>query len=310
MDAISAYEVAEGRLFETYGLAATTRFVDLPFPWRRTRVVEAGEGPPVVLVHGGGGHNGSSFAPLLAGLRGVRAIAVDRPGAPHDGTVDYRRIDLRSHAVGFLEAVLDALELPRVPFVANSMGGLWTFWLAQDRPERVTAIAQLGCPAVLLDTSAPRSMRLLAIPWVGERLLKMGRPSARMARKVLKQMGHGRSVAEGRIPPATYEYFASLSAMPSFAKTFSSIVRRVIWVSGTRAGMALDEEELSRIEQPTLFIWGEDDTFGSPEVGYRAVRAMPHASIEVLAGAGHLPWLDDPDRCADLVSRFIGSRVV
>jgi pimeloyl-ACP methyl ester carboxylesterase len=90
----------------------------------------------------------------MARLSGVRLVVVDRPGFGLSGGFDYRRVDLRQHALAFLESVLDALGIERAAFVANSMGGLWSFWLALDRPERVTRLAQLGSPALMTDTSA------------------------------------------------------------------------------------------------------------------------------------------------------------
>lgn len=305
MDALQRYEASERRLIEVCGADVVIRFVDLPAPWSRTRIIESGEGPPVLLVHGGGGTSAGTFIPLLAHLHGVRAIAVDRPGAPHSGAVDYHGVDLRSHAVGFLEATLDALELDSVPFVANSMGGLWTFWLALDRPGRVSAVVQLGCPAMILDTSAPTVMRLLSLPWVGPRLLTVGPQDQSMARRVFRQMGHGRSVDAGRIPSEVWDYMVATSAMPGYAATFASLIRRVMSLAGPRPGMSLDADQLGRLRQPTLFLWGDSDAFGGADVARAAADLVPDALLHVLPEAGHLPWLDDPKGCAGLVSGFL-----
>ena len=61
--AISEFESAERRLFEVYGLEVESRFLELRDPPMRARVLETGEGAPVVLVHGGGGV-GATWAPL------------------------------------------------------------------------------------------------------------------------------------------------------------------------------------------------------------------------------------------------------
>ncbi|MGI8594633.1 MAG: alpha/beta fold hydrolase [Solirubrobacteraceae bacterium] len=75
----------------------------------------------------------------------------------------YRGVDLRSHAVGFLNGLLDALELERASFVANSMGGLSAMWLAIERRKRVSSLALLGAPAMMLGSSAPLALRLLGV---------------------------------------------------------------------------------------------------------------------------------------------------
>src|SRR3712207_9527627 len=106
--ATSEFESAERRLFEVYGLEVQSRFLELRDPPIRTRVMESGEGAPVVLVHGGGGV-GATWAPLMARLSGVRLLVVDRPGFGLSGGFNYRGVALRQHAVAFLESVLAPL---------------------------------------------------------------------------------------------------------------------------------------------------------------------------------------------------------
>src|SRR5258708_19627400 len=90
-------------------------------------------------------------------------IALDRPGCGLSDGFDYSSVDdIRGHAVTFLGAVLDALGLDRARIVANSMGGLWSLWLALDRPERVSSLALLGCPALAAVTSAPAALRIIS----------------------------------------------------------------------------------------------------------------------------------------------------
>src|SRR5258708_20397042 len=90
-------------------------------------------------------------------------IALDRPGCGLSDGFDYSSVDdIRGHAVTFLGAVLDALGLDRARIVANSMGGLWSLWLALDRPERVSSLALLGCPALAAGTSAPAALRIIS----------------------------------------------------------------------------------------------------------------------------------------------------
>jgi pimeloyl-ACP methyl ester carboxylesterase len=68
--------------------------------------------------------------------------------------------------------------------------------------------------------------------------------------------------------------------------------------------MRITADQLRNILQPTLFIWGKDDPFGSVDAGRRAAALMPDARLEVV-GIGHLPWWDDADACARLVREFV-----
>lgn len=73
-------------------------------------------------------------------------------------------------------------------------------------------------------------------------------------------------------------------------------------VRGFSPAWTIPAELLAAVRTPTHFVWGGADTFGGPDVGHATVDAMPAATLEVWADAGHLPWLDDPDRAAAVVS--------
>ena len=63
--------------------------------------------------------------------------AAVRPSAGLSDAFDYRNVDLCAHAITFLDSLLDVLHLETRSLVCNSLGGLWSFWFALDRPQRV-----------------------------------------------------------------------------------------------------------------------------------------------------------------------------
>ncbi|MBI4338076.1 MAG: alpha/beta hydrolase [Chloroflexi bacterium] len=299
---VQEYEIAERRLFQRYGLEHRSHYVQLTGPPLRARVIEVGSGPPVLFVHGGGGV-ASGWVPLLAEMKGFRIFVVDRPGCGLTDGFNYRGSDFRRHAVSFLDGVMDALHLKGIPVVANSMGGLWTFWLAQEKPERVSAITQVGCPALLLDTSAPFFMHLLSVRGLNRILFSLQRPSVKMVKGVFRNMGHKQEAME-RLPGEYWECMFRSGMLPTYKEGWLTIIERVLRLTGPAYGLSLRKGELEQVKQPTLFIWGDNDTFGKPEVGRRAADVMPNAKLEVVSG-GHLPWLDDPKHVASSVSTFL-----
>jgi pimeloyl-ACP methyl ester carboxylesterase len=56
---------------------------------------------------------------------------------------------------------------------------------------------------------------------------------------------------------------------------------------------------------PVGFLWGEDDLFGGTATAQAFVAQIPNAQLELLPGAGHAPWLDNPDQLASRVDRFL-----
>jgi 2-hydroxy-6-oxonona-2,4-dienedioate hydrolase len=69
--------------------------------------------------------------------------------------------------------------------------------------------------------------------------------------------------------------------------------------------LSLGEDLLGRITTPTCFLWGVDDPFGGIDVARKLVASMPAAELEMVPDAGHLPWLDDPVRAAEVVGSFL-----
>lgn len=102
---------------------------------RRVHLIEAGDGPPVVLLHGGGTSSLSHLS-LLAHLQGVRAINADRPGFGLSDPVHVPRERYRDAAIEFVDELLDALELETAALAGASGGGIWAVWYALAHPER------------------------------------------------------------------------------------------------------------------------------------------------------------------------------
>jgi 2-hydroxy-6-oxonona-2,4-dienedioate hydrolase len=288
-------ETAERNLFALYGLEPETVAIALPAVGVGSRVLVAGEGPPLLLLHGGSG-SAAQWAPLMASLQGHTMYAIDRPGSGTGDFFDYTGVDLRAHAIGFLESVFDALDIPAAPVVANSVGGLWSFWFAFDRPERIDAVVQLGCPAFLLGTRVPLAMRFASIGLV-ERSDRR-----RHARALLRHVAGGRGLE--RAPEQFVEWLYAAELRRAHVRTRAGYLRELARMHREQPEMGLGPEFLANVRQPVLFVWGTDDWYGAPSVGERACRQLPSAWLEVLP-AGHLPWLDEPMRCADAIDRFL-----
>lgn len=300
MDAENEYLNAQERLLAQHGVTATSRTIELPWRGLRTHVIEAGEGPPLVFVIGGGGFAGM-WAPLLARLSGYHLYAVDRPGFGLTDPVEHRTDTLRETATGFLEGVLDALEIERGVIVANSMGSLWTMWLALDRPGRVERMVHLGCPALILDTGAPMPMPLLGVPVIGMLMMALMPPSPRQARMVFDSMNEADAIEND---PAMEAAVIATERLPSYGPAWRSLLGSVLSPFGPRQEISLAADQLRKVSQPNLLIWGKGDPFGTVETGRRVAELMSDARISVVNG-GHLPWLDSPDAVAALVDEYV-----
>jgi pimeloyl-ACP methyl ester carboxylesterase len=141
---VERYRELQSEVLDYYQVKATSRFVDIARPAMRVHVLEAGEGEPVVLFHGGDGE-GLNWAPLIGTLQHrAHVFAVDRPGFGLSDAFDYSTVDVRRHASDFTASLLDALGLESATLVGGSMGGFFVLVTAIDRPERVRRLVLSG----------------------------------------------------------------------------------------------------------------------------------------------------------------------
>jgi pimeloyl-ACP methyl ester carboxylesterase len=295
---------AEQRLYSRLGLEHRSRRIALASgPVHRARILEMGDGPPVLFVHGAG-MVGSLWAPLLVALSGRRRITVDLPGCGLTDAFDHRGIDLREHARSFLAAVLDTLDLDAVPVVANSLGATYSLYLAAAEPHRLSHMVLLGAPGVALAGGrASRTMALYSHPAVSRLLAAVSPPvTPRLARRLLTGIC-GRPAVES-VPDEMFEVAAA--AMRISDPTTRTLVPELFAGRVPRSPHALTDHELARIVTPTRFVWARDDIFQSPSTADRAVTLMAAADLTVVAG-GHHPWWNDPAGCGRIVDEHLAA---
>jgi pimeloyl-ACP methyl ester carboxylesterase len=268
---------------------------------RRVHLIEAGQGPPVLVLHGGG-TSSLSLLPLLERLEGVRAIAVDRPGFGLSDPVHVPRKRYRDAAIEFLDEVLDELELETAALAGSSGGGTWALWYARVRPQRVRRLVLLGAAPLLPGTRLTAPLRVMAAPVVGDLLARV-KPSPRMVVRFMSSVGEKDTIVRY---PELIEALVAGGNDPIASAVSRAEYRALISPFGYRRSVRVHPDELRRLTVPTLLLWGDHDPFGAVEVAQAMARLIPTAQLEVLP-AGHAPWLGHPNRASELVSRFVRS---
>jgi 2-hydroxy-6-oxonona-2,4-dienedioate hydrolase len=292
---------AEQQLFDFYGLKAKTHYIQFPGLDIRMRVSEIGSGKPVIIVPG---NTGDVFPliPLLSELKDRRIIAINRPGGGLSEGMDHSKISLREFASQMVTAVLDAFGLEKAPIVAHSIGGHMSLWVAMDRPERVGALMLLGVPGNIINTGPPFALRLLSLPVLNGLLLNLIKPkNPAQSLRGLSIVGH-LSETLAALPEAMSECYYYFARLPNYRISILSLMERGnIWGAGNDR---INAEDLKLVRQPTMFLWGTKDPFGSIEMGLKISEIMPSSEFHAIEG-GHLPWLDEPIECGRLTRDFL-----
>ncbi len=291
------FSKAQAAVLDRFGVTVEERWVEAPVVDGWAHVLVTGHGPPVVVLNGIG-VPAAMMAPLIADLDGITRYAIDLPAFGLTDTTPDFADDLRTNAVRFLLEVFDGLGLERPVVVANSLGSLWASWLAIDRPDRVAALAHIGCPAIVLDTSAPLPMRLLSTRPFGRLMMRLQQPSDRQVEQLAKM------VHEHPLPPVIAKLILATERLDHFQDAFLAMLHRLVRLRGSRPDATLTADQLAHIKTPTLLVFAVDDPMGGEAIGKRVADAMADAELHVVEG-GHAPWIHHADQISPLVTAFI-----
>jgi pimeloyl-ACP methyl ester carboxylesterase len=161
----------------------------------------------------------------------------------------------------------------------------------------------MGGGPVVSDVARPAFIGLLASP-LGALIVRLP-ISAERTRSILRDSGHGPSLDAGRIPEEFIAWRVAVSNDSPAMRQERAMVRRVVAGSGWSPRLVFAPDDLAAIGQPTLMVHGSADPFGSIELWQRFVAMLPNGSLEVIDGAGHMPWFDEPARIAGLLAGFL-----
>jgi pimeloyl-ACP methyl ester carboxylesterase len=292
---------AEADLFRTVGAEVDESYLDLANTGLRVRLLATGSGPPLILLHGVS-LSAAAWAPLFTALPGFRLLAVDLPGHGLSDPDSYRPGHVRPHAHQLIEDILDALELDQTPVLGHSLGGMLALWYAAAGGQRISSLVVIGEPAVALPGVRVRMpLSLLTVPGLGMAVLRSPSPPAVYRRLLAQGLGSAEVAAA---PDALIDALRLSARRPGNARTITSLMHAIDHFRRPRPESVLTTHELAAIATPTMFIWGTDAPYLSPERARPSIDLIPEATLHEVPGA-HGPWLADPGRSAELIQTHL-----
>jgi pimeloyl-ACP methyl ester carboxylesterase len=251
-------------------------------PWRE---------PAVALLHHGALRTSGMWYGWLPELaRGLRVIRPDARGHGRSQAPppDYRwRI---SDLVEDVRALLDALDLRRVHYVGESLGGVIGILLATAYPERVQSLTLCAAPTRIREGAA--RLRALDYPDWASAIAALGVRGWYLAYRERTGDLHPED-------PGRDEWFA--------AEAGRSPAHVITGLTGMVAVFDVSDR-LGQIRAPTLVLSpARSPLSASPEQQRALAAAIPGARLAVIDGPGHHIYLDRAAECAAATAEFIGS---
>jgi pimeloyl-ACP methyl ester carboxylesterase len=258
----------------------------------RTRILQRGTGPLVILLHGSGpGVTGRAnwyttmtsplaeqftfVAPDIIGF-GETEFDGDIVAPDHDGRV--------THVIDLLQRVSSG----PVRIIGNSMGGGIALAVAHRRPDLVDRMILMGSAGVSFPLT-PEVDQLYGYV-----------PSVENMRGIFEMMAYDQSLVTPELIQSRYEATLAPGAQERFESLFPPPRQRHI------DDQALSPDALAAIDAPTLLIHGAFDRIVPLEsAGIGLVRSLPNADLAVLGRCGHWAQAERGDEFRRLVAEFM-----
>lgn len=254
---------------------------------RSVNLVDLGEGPAIVFVHGLAGSWQNWLENLPAFARDHRVIALDLPGFGHS-EMPAGPITITRYA-HLLDELLEQLGIPEAVVVGNSMGGFVALDLALHHPRRVARLVLVAAAGLHVEhLRNDRAMALLrrldrvitgANSWVATRSDQVSR-RARLRRQLLRLAARHPE----QLPAPLVSEQLKASGKPGFVAAVEALTSYPI------------RDRLPEIACPTLIVWGDEDRMVPVGDAARFARGIPGAQAIVYADTGHVPMLERPER--------------
>jgi pimeloyl-ACP methyl ester carboxylesterase len=262
-----------------------------------------GEGEPLICLPGGP-MLASAYLGNLGGLAAHRSLVLlDFRGTGESAVPDDPQTYRCDRLVDDVEALREHLGKDRVEMLAHSAGASVAVLYAARRPRRIAQLALITPSPRLVDVEVSNSARRQATE------LRRGERWFSDAFAAFERIwSDDASAADwSAITPFTYgRWDACSQAHASDAEKQRNEAAAALYYPVDGLDPPATRVELAELEAPVLLVAGEYDVALPPSCATQYSALFRSAHLAVQKGAGHYPWLDDPDRFADIVMRFLG----
>lgn len=211
----------------------------------------------------------------------------DKPG-PSFSPLDYSR---------FLDDFMNTLNIDRASLVGQSLGGGIALQYTLQFPQKVSKLVLVGSAG--LGKEVIWTLRVMSLPLVGE---LFSYPSRKGVELAFKWAVRNRAL----ITKDFVELYYNLFSQPGFRKFFLRILRLIVNIRGAREETLVPiMNNLHKITQPVLIIWGEKDRVLPLKHGYLAKEKLPNARLKIMEGCGHIPFFERSDEFNRHVLEFL-----
>lgn len=242
----------------------------------RVRLLSEGTGSTALCLHGGAGvYAWTPFFQAIA--ERTRLLVPEHPGFGQSDNPSWLT-SVQDLAMFYLD-LLKSLNLGPVHLIGNSFGGWIASEIAVMQPESIRSLTLIGPAGLKPDSDWPENQ----LQWTYE--------------EATRNLFHDQSIAE-----ATLARPISLESMSTQIKNLITVARLGNTPCLHRPALV---NWLHRLDMPTQIIWGREDKLMPASTALQWKRKIPHSTVTIVDGVGHLPHAEKPIQTAGMVTQFI-----
>jgi pimeloyl-ACP methyl ester carboxylesterase len=257
---------------------------------------EAGEGPPLLLLHGSGpGVSGwANFRGNLPAFADhYRTLVLDLPGFGKSYSCEGSPLVAAPQAV---VDFLDGLSLESVAVVGNSMGGNVAAGVAANHPDRVSRLVTIGGVGLALFSPMPAEGIKLLVQFVED-------PTRDRLVTWMESMVFDPAILTDEFVELRWEAATAPGALEDVRRMFNA---KVLAAMRGRVGNAADHvATLSKIKAPTLLTFGRDDRVTPLDSALVPMRLIRKCEVHIFYDCGHWAMIERKDEFESVVLSFL-----
>jgi len=276
-----------GKEEETMNDTPTLESLDLEIGETRTRLIDKGEGTPLLLLHGSGAGVSarSNWWRNIDGLAAHhRVLAPDLHGFGHSSRTpgDVYGLEVWNQQV---LRILDSQSIDKTVIVGNSLGAWLAMDLAVNHPDRVSGLVLMGSAGTKPLTKMIQQH-------------KSYKPAKERMRALLEDFAYDPAHVTDWLVDERYAISSTTDGQAMYAGTCRAR-------DDDAENRRVDLVRLAGLELPTLIIHGKEDRVIPSEYSWELTNALPTSSLHIFGQCGHWPQIEYAEQFNRLILDYV-----
>lgn len=266
----------------------------------RTRVIEAGKGEALILLHGVGGHAEAYSRNIVRLGKHYRVMAIDLVWHGYSSKPEYNQQSIPTYAAQLID-LMDSLGIEKTHVEGESLGGWVGLWFALHHPERVSKLILNTNTGIRFEPGNVQERPAEGRELLRQRSLEaINNPTQETIRKRLEWLMATPQSVTDELTELRYRMYSHPEIRKSLTDVFNNS-----FGSGDHRTFQIPAQKLKDVKAPTLVLWTDKNPGAGPDVGRHISTLIPGSRFVCIKDAAHWPQWEQPEAHDEAVLSFL-----